>query len=56
VRDISGAGAKLVFATPTVTPDQFEVVIANYGRFWARAAWRSGTAMGVQFIQNAKVA
>ena len=56
VRDISGAGAKLVFATPTVTPDQFEVVIANHGRFWARAAWRNGTAIGVQFIQNVKVA
>ena len=56
VRNISDTGAKLVFATPTVTPDEFEVEIADHGRFWARAAWRNGTAVGVQFVRNAKAA
>ena len=56
VRNISETGAKLVFATPTVTPDAFELEIADHGRFWARAAWRNGMAVGVQFVRNVKAA
>ena len=56
VRNISETGAKLVFATPTVTPDEFELEIADHGRFWARAAWRNGMAVGVQFVRNVKAA
>ena len=56
VRNISATGAKLVFATPTVTPDEFELEIADHGRVWARAAWRNGTAVGVQFVRNVEAA
>ena len=52
VRNISDTGVKLVFATTTVTPKEFELEIADNGRFQARAAWRNGTAVRVQFVRN----
>jgi FAD synthase len=56
VRNMSETGAKIVFPLPTATPDEFEVEIADHGRFRVRAMWRNGTAIGVQFVQNAKAA
>ena len=56
VRNMSETGAKIVFPLPTVTPDEFEVEIADHGRFCVRTMWRNGTAVGVQFLQKAKAA
>ena len=56
VRNISASGAKIVFPLPTPTPDEFEVEIADHGRFSARAMWRNGTAVGVAFVRDARAA
>jgi FAD synthase len=56
VRNMSETGAKIVFPLPTVTPDEFEVEIADHGRFWVRAMWRNGTAVGVAFVRTAQAA
>ena len=56
VRNISTSGAKIVFPLPTVTPDEFEVEIADHGRFRVRAMWRNGTAVGVAFVRDAQAA
>jgi len=56
VRNMSETGAKIVFPLPTATPDEFEVEIADHGRFCVRAMWRSGTAVGVAFVREARTA
>lgn len=51
VRNVSEAGALLVFSETGTVPDRFEVTIARKQRtFPARMIWRRGDRAGVSFL------
>jgi hypothetical protein len=50
VRNISGGGAKVVFAGTAIVPDAFDLAVARKERtFRARMVWRRAHEVGVAF-------
>jgi hypothetical protein len=50
VRDVSDAGAKLVFSGATTVPEVFELYLSNKQEVRrAKVQWRKGDEMGVEF-------
>jgi hypothetical protein len=50
--DVSATGARLKVETSVTLPDQFILLLSHNGQLRRRCkmAWRSGSAVGVQFI------
>ena len=54
VRDLSGRGARVEFNDTALLPDTFDLTIAcKAATFRARTSWRTQTAAGVRFIDDA---
>jgi hypothetical protein len=52
VRNISDEGARLVFAAETTLPQEFDLLVPHRKlEARARIVWRTGTEMGVTFLQ-----
>lgn len=53
VRNYSVGGAKLVFQTPVLIPEEFDLTLPHKQRcFRARTAWRRSHEMGVFFVEE----
>ncbi len=53
IRDISAQGARLMFADPTIVPDEFELLVLTTGELLrVSARWRHGRQIGVRFIEK----
>jgi hypothetical protein len=57
VRNVSQDGARLIFAGTATIPIKFDMVIRREGRYRpARVIWREETAVGVQYLDQRRVA
>ena len=53
VRNYSVSGAKLVFHTPVLIPEEFDLTVPHKQRcFRVRTAWRRSHEMGVFFVEE----
>jgi hypothetical protein len=56
VRDISAAGARLIFAEPVDVPQEFELLILTTGEHCrVETAWRRGRQIGVRFLHKDEI-
>lgn len=53
VKNMGDGGAKLVFHSPTILPEEFDVQVTRLARtFRGRVTWRGGHELGISFAED----
>lgn len=52
IRNLSGTGAELEFATVESIPEGFDLLTRGHRPEHCRVVWRTSTELGVEFIQR----